>query len=220
MRDPLLVRRGSDGELVRSDQLATPSEILLNKRILRIDRNIAYTYQDKQPRGVTDILTEAFLCLDAVSHDPIKLIITSPGGSIYAFYSLCDMMKSIKSPVWTFGVNCMSGAAVVLASGEKGHRYVYPSTYCMLHLIQVTSEGTTDSKTKEIQERQLRKEADRLLALLIEAGVNKSPKQIAKEIDRELWMDAWETVAYGLADYVIKGGGILDDEVILYEDRA
>lgn len=219
MKDPILTRRGSDGKLIKAEELASLSEILLDKRILRIDRNIAYTYQDAQPRGVTDILTEAFLCLDDISHEPIKLIISSPGGNIYAAYSLCDIMKSIKSPVWTFGVSCLSSGALVLASGEKGHRYIYSSSYTALHLIQVTETGTTqDSKTKDIMNKHLQRVKDRWIELLIEAGVKKTPKQLEKSIDRELWMDAWETVEYGLADYVIKGGGLLDDEVVLYED--
>lgn len=217
MRDPMFIRRGSDGKVVKAEELMTPSEVLLNKRILQITRNIAYTYQDTQPRGVTDIISEALLCLDDMSHEPIKLIISSPGGAVHATHSLCDAIKSIKSPVWTFGRSCLSSGALVLASGEPGHRYVYPSTYAMLHLIHVTREGSVDSKTEEIQAVQLRREIDRMTALLIEAGVNKTAKQIEEEIDRELWLNAWETVEWGLADHVIKGGGLLDDEVVLYQ---
>ena len=209
--DPLLIRRGREGELIPNENLMAPVEFLTNRRILQITNVIGFSFETEGGRGLVDIISEALLCLDAISNDPIKLIISCSGGSVYGTFALYDAIKSTDSPVWTFGRACMSGGALLLAAGEKGHRYVYPNTFSMLHLIQIYSRsGVTDSKTDAIRSAEFTRNKDRMIELLMECGVNKTPEKINEDIDRELWMDAKETVAYGLADHVIRGGILLE----------
>lgn len=214
MEDPMFTRRGSDGKLIRTEELMPPAEILVNKRILQINRNIACTYEDAQPRGLADIISEALLCLDSMSHEPIKLIISCPGGTMYAAFALYDAIKATESPIWTFGRVCMSNGALLLAAGERGRRYIYPNTFAMLHLVQVTTtvESTRDSQTEKIRNAHLQAVKDRMVQLYIDCGVNRTAKQINKDIDRELYLNADEIVEYGLADKVIRGGYLLDGE--------
>lgn len=213
MKDPMLTRRGNDGELIAAESLMAPAEALLNKRIVQINRNVAFSWQDTQPRGLADIISEALIYLDSVSNDPIKLIISCPGGTAYAVFCLYDAIKSVDSPVWTFGRACMSGGALLLAAGEKGHRFVYPNSYSMLHPLQIYREPSiTTTETDESRTAAFIRQENRMIDLLIECGVNKSPKQIKKDIRADLYMDAEETVKYGLADRVIRGGLLLDGE--------
>ena len=88
MNDPLLIRRGSEGELITTDEIMAPAEALLNKRIIQITRAVAFTWEDTQLRGLMDIISEALIYLDSVSNEPIKLIISCPGGSTYAIFAL------------------------------------------------------------------------------------------------------------------------------------
>lgn len=214
-QDPIFARRGSDGKLIAIEQLMSPAETLLNRRIIHLNNDIGFNFETQGGRGQVDIICEALLCLDALSSEPIKLIISSSGGSTSGIFALYDAIKSTDCPVWTFGRYCASGAALILAAGEKGHRYVYPNSLSMLHIVQIHIRGTgvIDSKLDAIKSAQFTKEKDRIIHLLIECGVNKSAKQINKDIDRELWLDAQETVQYGLADRVIRGGLLLDDGV-------
>ena len=124
MKDPMFIRQCEDGTLIRSETLMSPTEVLFNKRILQITKPVYFTFQMEAERGLVDIISEALLCLDAVSSDPIKLIISCPGGSVLGIFALYDTIKSIDSPVWTFGRFSMSGVALLLAAGDKGHRYV------------------------------------------------------------------------------------------------
>jgi ATP-dependent Clp protease protease subunit len=211
MNDPLLIRRGKGDKLIANENLMSPGELLVNKRILQLSDVVSCTFEVSQGRGNADIFSEALLCLDAISNDPIKLIISCSGGSVHGVFSLYDTIKAIDSPVWTFGKVCMSGGALLLAAGEKGHRYVYPNSFSMLHLLQISSRsGITDSRTDAIRSAEFTRQKDRMIELLIECGVNKTHDKINEDIDRELWMDAKETVTYGLADHIIRGGVLLE----------
>lgn len=151
--------------------------------------------------GVEPTSFSLLLALDSVSHDPIKLMINSPGGNVDALFILYDIFKLVKSPIYTIGSICYSAAALLLAAGEKGHRYVVPHAKTMLHLI--TSEFSGETRDFEIYQKQLEKYEQQILNVLHDAGVTKSDKQLLKDIDRDYWMNAEETIAYGLADKVI-----------------
>jgi ATP-dependent Clp protease protease subunit len=208
--DPMFTRRGVDGKLVKAEELMPPAEILVNKRILQLDKAIAFTWETMEPRGLANVICEALITLDSMSHDPIKLIISSHGGSVHATFALYDTIKSIKSPVWTFGRFASSGGALILAAGEPGHRYIYPNTYTMLHYVQISGSGAVDDETNKIRAVQAEKERNRMIDLLIDCGVKRTAKQIRKDINKELYMDAKETVEYGLADEIITRGILLE----------
>jgi len=81
------------------------------------------------------LLTAQLLFLEAENPTlPIKLYINSPGGSVTAGLAIYDTMQYIQSPVHTF---CMGQAAsmgsLLLAGGEKGHRYALKNGSVMIH---------------------------------------------------------------------------------------
>lgn len=87
------------------------------------------------------LLTAQLLFLEAESPTlPIKLYINSPGGSVTAGLAIYDTMQYIQSPVHTF---CMGQAAsmgsLLLAGGEKGHRYVLKNGSVMIHRKSLVS---------------------------------------------------------------------------------
>lgn len=215
MKEPMFIRKTNSGKPVQFECLMTPTEVLLNKRILHLNGTIAFTLEREDgQRGTVDIISEALLCLDTVSNDPIKLIISSPGGSVVGAFSLYDIIRAIDSPVWTFGRICHSGAALILAAGDRGHRYVYHNTFTMLHLPHLSERGGggTDTDTNLIRAKQYMRERDRMVELFIECGIKKTKEQLLEDIDREFWLDAKEVVEYGLADEVIRGGLLLDGD--------
>lgn len=81
------------------------------------------------------LLTAQLLFLEAESPTrPIKLYINSPGGSVTAGLAIYDTMQYISSPVHTY---CMGQAAsmgsLLLAGGERGHRYALKHGSVMIH---------------------------------------------------------------------------------------
>lgn len=141
------------------------------------------------------------LALDTISHEPIKIVITSPGGELDSTFLFYDTMKMIQSPVWTVGRYCASAAAMLLAAGYKGKRYLYPHAKVMLHLPAGQMMG--DSKDWEIQHRQMGLYRNRVVDILCECGATKGREEILADMDRDFWLEPQEAIDYGLADEIM-----------------
>jgi len=94
------------------------------------------------------LLTAQLLFLEAENPTlPIKLYINSPGGSVTAGLAIYDTMQYIQSPVHTF---CMGQAAsmgsLLLAGGEKGHRYVLKNGSVMIHRMSPSSSRSNSEE--------------------------------------------------------------------------
>lgn len=158
------------------------------------------TYLETGPRAVKD----ALLYLDSQNHHkPIKMIINSPGGYASEGFSLFDIIQTISSPVWTICLGqAASAAAIILAGGQKGHRYIFPQSYTLLHLPWGGKVG--DAKTIEIHSQHMQAIKNQMIDILIEHTNQKDRAKIEQDIDRDKWMNARETVEYGLADHIIR----------------
>ncbi len=139
------------------------------------------------------------MALDSLSHDPIRIVITSPGGDLDSTFLFYDTMKMIKSPVETIGRYCASAAALLLAAGSK--RYLFPHAKVMLHRPWGRQEG--DARDLEIQGQEMKKYQSKFVEALIESGVKKTYEEILNDIDRNLWLEPQEAIAYGLADEIM-----------------
>lgn len=139
------------------------------------------------------------LALDTLSHDPITLYITSPGGDLDATFLMIDTIRLIKSPVITIGEYCASAACLLLATGSK--RYLYPHAKVMLHLPAGQMGG--DAKDWDIQHKQMEMYRNKVVDILCECGARKSREQILNDIDRDFWLEPEEAVEYGLADEIL-----------------
>jgi len=140
------------------------------------------------------------LALDSISHKPIRLIITSPGGDLDSTFLFYDTMRLIQSPIETLGRYCASAAAIELAAGRK--RYLLPHCKTMLHLPAGVAQG--DAHDWAIQNKEMQKYERKMVDILIECGAKKSHGEIIADIDRDLWLEPEETIAYGLADKIME----------------
>jgi len=141
----------------------------------------------------------ALLAFDTISHEPIKIIITSPGGDLDSTFLFYDTMKLIKSPIITIGRYCASAAAILLAAGGK--RYLYPHAKVMLHLPAGQMGG--DAKDWEIQHKQMQSYKNKVVDILSECGAKKNREEILIDMDRDFWLEPNEAIDYGLADKII-----------------
>lgn len=143
------------------------------------------------------------------AQDPNKdifLYINSPGGSVTAGLAILDTMEHISCDVSTIAVGlAASMGAVLLAAGTKGKRRMLPNAEAMIHQPLGGAEGQASDVL--IRARHLERTRSRLTELL--AGyTGRDRDQLAADMDRDNFMDAEESVAYGLADEVVKRGGV------------
>jgi ATP-dependent Clp protease, protease subunit len=154
---------------------------------------------DKSARDITARL----LYLDALdSKKEISFYINSPGGMVTSGMVIYDTMQMIQSPVSTI---CMGMAAsmgsILLSGGKKGKRYIFPHGEVMIHQPSGGGQGT--SADLEIMAEQMRK-TKILGADILAKNCGKTREQILKDFDRDYWMDAKESVAYGIVDGVLE----------------
>ncbi len=140
------------------------------------------------------------------SQDPkkdIQLYINSPGGSVSSALAVYDTMQYIKPNVSTICVGlAASGAALLLAAGEKGKRYSLPNAEIMIH--QVMAGGIEGQAVDiEISAKHIIRLKDKLNQIM--AGHTGKPlAQLEKDTDRNYHMDPEEAKKYGLIDEIIK----------------
>ena len=184
----------------QATELMAVEEALCSKeeRTLFLEGPITYSRDDLYS---AEYLINALIVLDKISHEPIKLIISSLGGVIELGLLLYDTIQCINSPLYTVGRMNASMATIILASGRKGHRYIYPHSRTMLHLPVGGFEG--DPKQVQRQIKEFDKFKDILIDIILKHGCTKSRTQILEDIDREFWLRGKEAVDYGLADEVI-----------------
>jgi ATP-dependent Clp protease protease subunit len=143
------------------------------------------------------------LFLEATDPDKdIYIYINSPGGSVSSTIAIYDTIQYIRSDVATICIGiAASGAALILASGTKGKRFVLPNSRIMLHQPLGGAQGqVTDI---EIQTRELKRVKDTLNKILTYHTCQKL-KKIEKDTERDFYMTAKESKEYGLVDEVIK----------------
>jgi len=184
----------------QATELMAVEEALCLKEERTLFLNGPITYSRDDPYSA-EYLINALIVLDKISHEPIKLIISSLGGVIELGLLLYDTIQCINSPLYTVGRMSASMAAIILASGRKGHRYIYPHSRTMLHLPVGGFEGDPKQVARQMDE--FNKFKDILIDILLKHGCAKSKTQVLEDIDREFWLRGKEAVNYGLADQVI-----------------
>ena len=143
------------------------------------------------------------LFLEATDPDKdIYIYINSPGGSVSSTIAIYDTIQYIRSDVATICIGmAASGAALILASGTKGKRFVLPNSRIMVHQPLGGAQGqVTDI---EIQTREFKRIKDTINRILTQHTGQKFEK-VEKDTDRDFYMSAKESKEYGLVDEVIK----------------
>jgi len=132
----------------------------------------------------------------------IKLYVNSPGGSVTAGLAIYDTMRYVKPDVATICIGmAASMAAVLLGAGAKGKRFTLPNSEIMLHQVIGGAEGPAiDVKIRTEYILKVREKVNKILA----DQTGQPLKKIEHDTDREFFMDAEESKAYGIVDKIIK----------------
>lgn len=131
----------------------------------------------------------------------INMYINSPGGSVTAGLAILDTMQFIKPDVSTIvmGHACSMGS-LLASSGTRGKRFMLPRSRHMVHQVSSGTRGTAIDMKIALEET-LR--LNKTLTEIYVQNTGKSYKQLEKDMSRDFYMDAQESVNYGLADRVI-----------------
>lgn len=149
--------------------------------------------------AVANIIVSELLYLDNQNNEDIYIYINSPGGSITSGMSIYDTMNFVSSKVITIGLGmCASMAAFLLSSGNE--RYALPNTEIMIHQPIGGAQGqATDIKIAAERIIKLKEKLNKILA----HNTNQDIKKIARDTERDNFLDAQAALDYGLIDKII-----------------
>jgi ATP-dependent Clp protease, protease subunit len=149
-----------------------------------------------------NLIVAQLLFLEAENPDKdISLYINSPGGSVTAGMSIYDTMQFIKPDVSTLCIGqAASMGAFLLAAGAKGKRYSLPNSRVMIHQPSGGFQG--QSSDIAIQAKEIMYLRNKLNAILA-SHTGKTAEEIDVDTERDNFMSAEESVAYGMIDKVI-----------------
>ena len=153
--------------------------------------------------ATANLVVAQMLFLESENPDKdINFYINSPGGSISAGMAIYDTMQFIKPDVSTLCVGmAASMGAFLLAAGAKGKRFALPNSTVLIHQPLGGFQGqASDIAIHAKYILSLRERLNRLLA----EHTGKPIAQIEKDTERDNFLTADESLAYGLIDKVLQ----------------
>jgi ATP-dependent Clp protease protease subunit len=155
---------------------------------------------------MANLVVAQLLFLESENPDKdIHVYINSPGGSVTAGLSVYDTMQFIKPDVSTMCIGqAASMGAFLLCGGAKGKRYCLPNARTMIHQPSGGAQGqATDIEIQAKEILIIRKKLNELMAV----HTGQSLEVIERDTERDRFMDAQQSVDYGLVDEVVTSRG-------------
>ena len=186
---PMVIEQSSKGERAMD----------IYSRLLKDRVIMLHTDVNEQSASV---IVAQLLFLEAENPDKdINFYINSPGGSVIAGLSILDTMNFIKCDVSTIVMGQAASMGSLLASsGARGKRFMLPSARHMLHSVSSGTKGTVIDMKVALEETI---KLNEYLTNIYVKNTGKSVEQLEKDMSRDFFLSAEESVEYGLTDKII-----------------
>ena len=131
----------------------------------------------------------------------ITVYINSPGGLVTAGMAIYDTMQYIQTDISTIVVGQACSMGSLLASaGTKGKRFMLPHARHMIH--QPLGGASGQATDVEIRAKELLRWKDDLTKIYAKT-TGKPLEELRADMERDKFMNAEESVAYGLVDKIV-----------------
>ena len=183
-------------------KLPTPVGAMIQKKFL--EQRKLFLWSAITDDTAKDICEKLLYFEGVAPGKEITFYLNTPGGSITAGMAIYDTLKLLTSPV-TVVVTGMAASmgSVLLCAAHKGRRLLYPHSRVLIHQPLITGRMVGPATDINIQAKEMEKIRDELNQILATAS-GQSIEKIAKDSDRDFYLNASEAIAYGLADKVVE----------------
>ncbi|KAL4423092.1 hypothetical protein ABPG77_005897 [Micractinium sp. CCAP 211/92] len=189
---------------------------------LLLDSRIVYLGMPLVP-AVTELIIAEMLYLQHKDRTkPMYLYINSTGttradGETVGFETegtaIYDTMCFVKNEVHTVGVGVAIGqSCMLLSAGEKGKRFMLEHATAMLHQPRVPPTGQRQAIEIQIKWREVLAQKQNMLNILSRT-TGHSPEKLDKDMQRPLYMQPADALAYGIIDGVVTPEKKIIDDV-------
>ena len=154
---------------------------------------------------IANLVVAELLYLDREDPDKdITMYIHSPGGVISAGLAIYDTMQLVKCDVSTICVGlAASMGTVLLSAGTKGKRYALP--HSTIHLHQPMGGAQGQAADIAIAAKEIIRMQEMLRSIIVE-HTGQPYDKVARDTDRDFYLNAEQAVEYGLIDEVLVKG--------------
>ena len=130
---------------------------------------------------------------------PIKLHIQSSGGMLMPTFYVCDVIKTLDTPVYIYIDGYVASAASLISiCGSK--RYMTKHSFMLIHQLQSQSSGRLNEMKDEISNLDF---FNNNAKDIYYENSNISEPILEKLLSDELWIDAYQCLQLGLIDEII-----------------
>ena len=141
------------------------------------------------------------LALASENDQPIRLLINSPGGHVESGDTIYDIVRFIEPEVTILGTGWVASAgALIFTAAPRERRLSLPNTRFLLH--QPTGGAGGPASDIEIEALQILSIRARLNRIFAEA-TGQTLEKVARDTERNHWLNAQEAVAYGLVGRIV-----------------
>ena len=141
------------------------------------------------------------LALASENDRPVRVLINSPGGHVESGDTIYDLLRFIEPEVTILGTGWVASAgALIFTAVPRERRLALPNTRFMLHEPSGGAGGpASDIEIEALQILSVRARLNRIFA----QATGQSIEKIARDTERNHWLNAEEAVTYGLVGRIV-----------------
>jgi ATP-dependent Clp protease protease subunit len=142
------------------------------------------------------VVSAQLLALASSGSAPVRMIVHSQGGHVEAADTIHDLARSVAPDLVMIGTGWVASAgALIYAAAKRENRYALPNTRFLLHQpLGGMSGSASDVEIEVAQIVSMRERLNRTFA----AATGQPLERIARDTQRNFWMNATEAKEYGL----------------------
>lgn len=176
-------------------------EVMLEAKHLK-NRKIFLT--GKIDDEMADRFLQQLLYLEGMSEEPVTVYINSPGGEVNAGLMIYDLIQGSRMDIRLVCAGmAASMAALLLAGGTRGNRYIFPHSKIMIHEPLIANGvGGSATSIRNISDSIL--ETRDILNGLLAEHTGKSIEEINRATEYDHFMNAEEAIQFGICDQICR----------------
>ena len=184
--------------IIETEGFQGSREVRLDARFLK--KNKVFLLGEITADSAVELTQKLIFLENEPSAERIKLYINSPGGEITSGLLIYDVLQAMTKEVDLYCLGmAASMAAVLLASGKRGHRHILPHSRTMIHEPLIgNSIGGSATSIRHLSESIM--DTKRLVNDILARHVGKTPEEIDKATAFDNYMNAEESIAFGICD--------------------
>src|ERR687898_489844 len=145
---------------------------------------------------------ERLVAMAQQSNEPIRVLISSPGGHVESGDAIHDVIRFIGAPVTTIGTGWVASAGThIFLAADKERRVCLPNTRFMIH--QPAGGAGGPATDIAIQAKEILRTRERI-ARTIAKQTGKTYEKVIVDLERDFWLSPKEAIEYGMVSRIIE----------------